>query len=123
MKNILIFLILNLSLLTSCNDNDSEVRMDYNMPYITSDKNALKTHLLKITPNVTESQDGNTFTIVCKPPITDTNMFYELIYVYNYKGFDLDEFTFTYKIDKSISLTEENKTKLAHFLKNSIIEL
>jgi len=123
MKKIIIFLILGLGMMVSCTEDDPEPQKSYSMPYLTSDKTELKNHLLEITPNVVETQVGNTFTIVCKPAPSETNMFSEMIYTINYKGFELDEFTFSYKIDKSITLTEDEKVKLDDFLKNSTVNL
>jgi len=123
MKKIIIFLILGLGIITSCTKDDPEPQRGYRMPYLSSNRIELKKHLLEITPNVVETQVGNTFTIVCKPVQSETNMFSEMIYTINYNGFELDEFTFSYKIDQSITLTEDEKVKLDNFLRNSTVNL
>jgi len=121
MKKIFIILILGVSMLASCTDDDPQPSANYSMPLITGNMIDLKNHLLTITPVVTETQDGNVFTFVCKPASSNTNMFSELVYVYSFKGLELDEFTFSYKIHSSV--TQADEARLTDFLKNTIVSL
>jgi len=120
MKKIFIILILTVSVLAACNDDDPAPATNYQMPMITGDIVTLKNHLLTISPDITQTQDGNTITIVCKPNRSSNNMFSELEYVYSFKGLELDEFTFSYKLHSNV--TQSDESRLTAFLKKTVIE-
>lgn len=123
MKKIIIFLIIGLGIITSCSKDDPKPTVKYSMPHFTADRAELMEHLQKITANVVETKKDNVYTITCKPEASDTNMFSEMVYTYRYDGFNLDEFTFSYKIDNYINISPEDEVRLQNFLKNNTVEL
>lgn len=137
MKKLFILLILTSIFVTSCNmkdvlnpdpvpnpepDPDPIPKVEYVMPFLSTNKLEVKAELLKITDKVEETKHKDYYRVTCVPTKSETNMFSYLSYEYSLDGFDFKDLNFTYKLDKSLKLTKKDKEKLITYLESIVLK-
>jgi hypothetical protein len=96
--------------------------VEYTMPFLSSNKLEVKAELLKITDEIVETKHKNYYKVTCIPTKSETNMFSSLSYEYSLNEFDFRELNFTYKLDKDLNISKENKEKLLEYLQTLVLK-
>jgi hypothetical protein len=126
MKKTLLFLVLGLSIMTSCSKDEVKLKpepvvvpTDIVMPFLLTNKVTLKEKLAEISTNIIETETDGCITLICTPTIKPENIFKTLTYSFTYNEGTLDELNFSYILNDDVK--EEYKDKLADYLKNTLI--
>lgn len=109
-------------LVFSCTKDDNVSKTGYLMPVLSKDKAEVKAELIRISENVSEVNNNDSYTITCIPTASKNMIFSYLSYEYIFDGVNFKELNFTYKINNSLSIAQEDKDKIINYINTIILK-